>query len=88
MDKSELERLAAILGNKENGYRSSPVTEATELREIIRNARPDLYELMIAEKRGEQDIKFTITPPSLSKKDESESYIAPMQDSYDNYGSE
>jgi len=41
MNQKELERLAAILGNKENGYRSSPVTEAAELCGIIRKARPD-----------------------------------------------
>src|SRR3989344_4878793 len=55
MDQKELERLAAILEYKENGYRDSAVTEAVELRQIIRQARPDLYELMLAEDQREAE---------------------------------
>src|SRR3989344_2405878 len=53
MDQDKLERLAAILGNNESGYRDSAATEAAELSQIIKHVRPDLYELMIAEERRE-----------------------------------
>ena len=55
MVKTALERLTAILSNGYNGYRDSAVTEATELLEIIRANRPDLYEPLLVEVKNRVD---------------------------------
>ncbi len=77
--------MVAILSNGENGYRDSPVTEAVELRTIIQQARPDLYELMATEEKREEqkaepEIKRSIVPVNASNGIELDSYIPKPQE--------
>ena len=86
MDQKELERLVAILGNDKNNYRGSPVTQAAEVRKIIQEQRPDLYEHLVAEeKRKEEEPNKNnslVEVPLLENSIELESYLPKLDTSY------